>query len=239
MTPDAALLADYHSLFDEFVPAAGLVNPAQQTPAPLQIDDSTRNWGNWHPNTPPSNLIGPIIGIADGLYCEVVFLGETGTGWGRFGFTNNGTDHLLGASAADRPFGAYALPLPTHLDRLDFFVELADPNGGTLRYNAFESGANSPAASPADCYWGVLAPFLFTPGSEAAAAGASGIPFTVFAFVSPFTPDDQTPDLFVFAARAGYDRPAAPVPEPGTFGLTGALCLAVVLGLKRARATAR
>ena len=237
LPPDPARLPDYLNWFAPLVPGSGLVAPGDQCPAPSAIDDANRSWGRWSPNAPPTNLPGPITGVAEGLYCEVVFLGETGDCWGRFGYTNNGADHLLSSSAADRTFGSYALPLPTNLDQLDFFVERLVPGADPLRYYAFDLAANSPGAAADDSYWGLLAPRTYDPGSPAALAGAGAIPFAVFALESPSSGDTRPPDLFVYAVRAGYDRPADPVPEPATYGIAAGAALLGLAALRRRRSS--
>ncbi len=227
LNPSADRLADYLNWFGTLNPTYGLVAPGQPNPSPGQISDSHREWSSWIPNLSPSHLGGPISGIGAAYYCEVVFLGQTGGDWGRFGYTNSGTDHVLSMSAADRQFGSYALPKPSDHEQLDFFVERTTPGGGAERYYAFEYGLNSPLASPSDGYWGTLVPL--TGGAD-----AIDLPFAVLAF-APEIPEYETdPALFVFAVRAGGYWNAA-VPEPSTYGLVAAAGLLALIAGRRSR----
>jgi hypothetical protein len=229
--PAADRLTNYLNWFAPLNPASGQVAPGQESPTPHDIDNTERAWSNWVPNLAPTNLPGPIVGITDGLFCEVVFLGETGDCWGQFGYTNNGTDHLLSGSSADRQFGSFALPLPTERDAFDFFVERTEA-GSTERYYAFTHSLNSPGASPGDGYWGTLAPL-------ASVGGASDLPFAVLSFEhqDPRYREAADPALFVFAVRAGAYWNDAPVPEPATYGLGAALALLALIASRRLRST--
>ena len=217
-TPDADRLAAYRNWFAPLDPAAGLVAPGLPSPGPTQIDDGNRDWSSWMPNTPPTNLFGPIISNYPWQLCEVVFLGQTGDGWGQFGYCLNGVDHLLSQSGADRQFGDYAHPQPGANQRLDFFVERITSAGNRERYYAFEQALNSPLAPAADGYWGSL-----TPLSED--HDGQGATFTLLAFAPEVPGYGGDPALLVFAVRAGSVWIDTPIPEPATYGLAAAAVL--------------
>ncbi len=169
--------------------------------------------------------------MSEDLYCEVVFLGQTGSGWGSFGFHSAGNDFQLSTDAADRHFGSYALPPPLANEEMDFYIERSDGS----RYYAFDKSLNSPGASPSDGYWGTLVPLSSFRGDVLGLAGDASLPFAVFAFApEPAAVTTAEPDLFVFAVRAGYDAPTA-VPEPATYGVTAAAALLALALLRRRR----
>lgn len=226
LTPGADRLADYHNWFDPLNPANGLVAPHQ--PSPGSIDTPARQWSTWRPNLPPTDLSGPILGTFDEIYCEVVFLGCTGTGWGEFGYRLSGAEGAFSTDPSSLNFGAFALPDISATDTLDFYVERTD---GT-RYYAFEKGRNT--APAADGYWGSLTPLESVRGP----AAGNDETFAVFAFSPDLTVAE--PELFVFAMRATFFVSAQPVPEPATYGMIGgaALVAGVVLRRRQRRAPA-
>lgn len=223
-------LADYLNWFGPLDPSAGLVAPSQPSPSPAQIDNIHRDWSSWVQNAPPYQLYGPITGITSGLFCEVVFLGQTGDCWGQFGYSNNNADHPLSATAADRQFGSYALPLPTDQDHLDFYVERLGADGNYERYFAFDHSRNSPLAPVEDGYWGTLAPL-------SSLRNDFDFAFSVLAFEYSDPSYGADPALFVFAVRAGAAWNNDAVPEPGTYGLVGGAALLTLIVWRRFRAT--
>ena len=223
-------LADYHAWFDPFAPANGVVAPDQQTPGSTQITDTNRVWSGWLP--PPASLPGPIQGFDPGVYCEVVFIGETGLCWRDFGYQLNGVDYLLSQTSADRQFGGHFLPLLTSQDAINFFIESVDETGASNRQYALASTPDVPIGSPGWGYFGFLTPLTSVRGDMAGFAGSNALPFAVLAF----TPDADTPDvaneLFVFALRAGEFHPTG-VPEPATYGLVAAGALLALVARRR------
>lgn len=226
-SPPADRLADYQAWFGTFHPAAGLVAPSVQNPDAVDLDAPARDWTIWTQNVPPGDISGPIVGSSPTMLCEVVFIGASGPGWHRFGYSLSGADHDLCSDVPAQTFGGYALPALADFDTLDFFVERADGS----RYYAFDKSLNS--APAADGHWGTLFPLLSVRGDLGGLAGDLALPFTVFAFSPDFSAAD--PELFVFAVRAGFDAPAEAVPEPATFGLLGTGALAALALLRRHR----
>ncbi len=219
---------DYHDWFAPLNPATSLVVPGAQTPAANEIDTPARRWTPWSPNTPPSGPDSPITGTGIDLFCEIVFLGETGTGWTAFGWSTAGEDTVLSASTADRLFGSYTQPTLSNVEDLDLFVERSDGS----RYYVFDKTRNSPGASPTDGYWGTLLPLASCRDAQVGLVDAYGLPFAVFAFAP--SGNDLSPELFVFAIRAGADRAIGPaVPEPSTYGVCASAVLLGVLALRR------
>ncbi len=223
-------LSDYHDWFGPLDPATSLVLPGAQAPAANEIDTATRHWSSWAPNTPPSGPDSPITGTGLDLFCEIVFLGETGTGWTSFGWSAAGQDSVLSDGPGSRGFGSYLQPTLQNVEDLDLFVERSDGS----RYYVFDKSRNSAGASPNDGYWGTLLPLASCRGAQVGMVDDFGLPFAVFAFAPPST--NGAPELFVFAVRAGADVPVSPaVPEPSTYGLCGGVVLvgALVLRLRR------
>ncbi|HLP02785.1 MAG TPA: PEP-CTERM sorting domain-containing protein [Opitutaceae bacterium] len=251
-------LTDYQAWFDGFdVASDGTVYsqpyPDGGTPAPFS--DANRTWSGWTPNW-GSDQLAPIANTdaSRTLFVETLFVGETAAWWNDWGYRITASDGTFtevlladGIQAAGPmatvSFGDYTYVSLAPGESLDFFYN--GTNGYTAgdgdnfdsvkggRYYAFDSSLTQPGSATMQSYYGTLTPLTSVRGPA-----FMDTPFTILGFEDindGANWQDRDHNDLLFAFRSGFDLPQGPIPEPSTYGLTGAAALLAVVGYRRLR----
>jgi hypothetical protein len=232
-------------------PRPSLLYP-QGRPTATSMDTVNRDWTGWLPNWGGTALGGPIIGVPEntGLVTKVefAFLGETAGWWDDIGYMLNGVEYLLAdgiqtVNTPNRDFGDFYEITLAEGDTLDFFITgsgiftqdgaiTTGASGG--KFFALDETMNSPASAMAQSYYGTLSPLTNT-RSVNPLVSLSDQGFTVMGFedIRLGMHSDRDYNDLIFAFRSGDLLPDAPVPEPSTYGLIGAIALLGIAGYRR------